>query len=527
MHDHDDQHAPQPPTTRADTVPDDTSTDTDARGSHHPEAAEPSTTLDWPQLLDAMRTIGVTDGADAADWWIQDTIGGRTTGDPRPAARRVLAGITDGDPAVLDTLPGTNSGWAASFAARHRGTSAGDHAAAAAELTGEQWQQAQTAYLDGFDTTVADAIAAACRRTLNPSGDDRDLTGMHPDHLTLGSVGVFAGDWGSYTDGDGAWRTPRGYVGTLIDTWNGFAVFRCTRAVADAIVADLQYNRDTYRRHLAASGVAAADLDRQVDVSLARVRFDGDVIVVDSTRVSGDPDDVERIGPDDDGRYVVMGWSWCWEAVDPYDCDRIAGDLPEPDRQQEWVLLTHAPYTRVAPAPYRVTALRSLSRGGTYVAELHHAGDPVGNVLGGSQPTRLAATGDPFDAAQWQTYVAAARRRGEPMTEAALLDALAEEYCLGVAADAATAAGDTLVRLLDDTGAILAVLRVHPAPAGPAAFRDLREQLGQQPLVEGISWQYWTGTAWRHLLSAGPHPTGTWPQPAPVRGDGTADLTAD
>lgn len=159
---------------------------------------------------------------------------------------------------------------------------------------------------------------------------------------------MFAGDWGSYTDGDGAWRTSRGCVGTLIDTWNGWAVFRCTRAVADAIVEDLQQNRDTYRSHLTADGVAAADLDRQVDESLAQVRFDGDVIVVDSTRVSGDPDDVERIAPDD-GRYVVMGWSWCWEAVDPYDCDRIAGDLPEPDRQQEWVLLTHAPYTMVAP----------------------------------------------------------------------------------------------------------------------------------------------------------------------------------
>jgi hypothetical protein len=34
--------------------------------------------------------------------------------------------------------------------------------------------------------------------------------------------------------------------------------------------------------------------------------------------------------PDADGRYVVMGWNWCWEAVDPYACDRIVGDLPDP-----------------------------------------------------------------------------------------------------------------------------------------------------------------------------------------------------
>ncbi|MEV6931597.1 hypothetical protein AB0M46_44885 [Dactylosporangium sp. NPDC051485] len=517
MPDHDDHDAPQDPTDGPDTTPDISGTGTPDR---RPGPAETNATLDWPHLLDAIRTVGVTDGADAAEWWIQDTIGGRTTGDPGPAARRILDGITDGDPAVLDTLPGTNSGWAASFAARHRGTSSGDHAAAAAGLTGEQWQQAETAYHDGFDTALTDAIAAACRRTLSPTGDDRDLTGLHPDRLTLGGVGVFAGDWGCHTDGDGAWRIRRGYVGTLIDTWNGFAVFRCTRAVADAIVADLQHNRDTYRRHVAATGVAA-DLDRHVDESLARVRFDGDVIIVDSTRVSGDPDDVERIGPDDDGRYVVMGWSWCWEAVDPYDCDRIAGDLPEPDRQQEWVLLTHAPYTRVAPDPYRVTAVRHRPNG-TFVAELHYNGDLIAAVLGGLWPTHLAATSVPFDAAQWQAYVAAARHCGKPMTEAALLDTLADEYRLSVATGAETAAGNTLVRLLDDTGSTLAVVRVTPRPDSPAAFRDVREHLRHQPAHPyGAGWQYWTGTAWRHLLPAGTQPAGSGQEPTPAPGHGT------
>ncbi|WP_157747259.1 hypothetical protein [Micromonospora echinofusca] len=28
-------------------------------------------------------------------------------------------------------------------------------------------------------------------------------------------------------------------------------------------------------------------------------------------------------------RYVVMGWSWTWLPVHPYDCDRIAGTIPD------------------------------------------------------------------------------------------------------------------------------------------------------------------------------------------------------
>ncbi|WP_240762486.1 hypothetical protein [Micromonospora sp. HM134] len=114
--------------------------------------------------------------------------------------------------------------------------------------------------------------------------------------------------------------------------WNGWAVFSCTRPVAEEIVADQQRHRDQHRHHLREQGVPADDLDRRVDEALADLSFDGDVIIADQRALSGDPDAIDRITPDSDGRYVVMGRTWCWEAVDPYACDRIIGDLPHPDQ---------------------------------------------------------------------------------------------------------------------------------------------------------------------------------------------------
>ncbi|MGC4857523.1 DUF4314 domain-containing protein, partial [Micromonospora sp. DT4] len=97
-------------------------------------------------------------------------------------------------------------------------------------------------------------------------------------------------------------------------------------------VADQHRLRDQHRRSLREQGVPEDDLDRRVDADLADLSFDGDVLVVDQRALSDDPEAIERVAPDGDGRYVVMGRSWCWEAVDPYACDRIVGDLPEPDQ---------------------------------------------------------------------------------------------------------------------------------------------------------------------------------------------------
>jgi hypothetical protein len=58
-----------------------------------------------PTVINALRHAGASASRDAADWWAQDTVGDRVTGDAAAVARRVVAGIDDNDPAILDTIP--------------------------------------------------------------------------------------------------------------------------------------------------------------------------------------------------------------------------------------------------------------------------------------------------------------------------------------------------------------------------------------------------------------------------------------
>ncbi|MEV0726901.1 DUF4314 domain-containing protein [Micromonospora purpureochromogenes] len=286
----------------------------------------------WLQVLDALRAAGAAAGRSAAQWWAQDVLGGRARGDVRGTARRVLAGLDDGDPAVLDALPHADGYCLADDQARY--AEAGPQGAPAwRELTAHRMDETRWAWCDGFDHAASGEVARQCRITLSPGGDDRDVRHLRPDAVRRGGPGVFAGDWAWTPNADGEMRVPVGFVGTLVDTWNGWAVFTCTREVAQAIVAEQQEARDRYRAHLAAEGIAGERQDRLLDESMARMRFDGDVIVVDESLVHGDPDAVERIAPGRDGRYTVMGRAWTWIAVHPYDCDRIAGDIPDPPGQ--------------------------------------------------------------------------------------------------------------------------------------------------------------------------------------------------
>ncbi|MEV4511543.1 DUF4314 domain-containing protein [Dactylosporangium sp. NPDC049525] len=474
------------------------------------ERVGPAGGVAWAELLDALRIVGATDGTTAAEWWLQDAIGGRAGGDTAATARRILKGIDDEDPAVLDTLPSPVQDWASGITVPRPATVSAavgsDHAASL--LTGEQWQQAEDAYHDGYTSSVTDTIAAACRRRLHPTGDDRDLSHLHPDHVTFGSVGVFSGDWND-AGVMAAHPLTAGYVGTLIDRWNGWAVFTCTKPVAEAIVADQQQVRDAYRAELAAAGVPEADLDRQTDEAYTRLWWDGDVIVADSTTRHDDPSAFERIEPDEQGRYVVMGWSWTWEAVDPYDCARIVGDLPGPDSSQEWRLLTHAPYTRVGPQPYTIGGLVWSGAGAGFAGQLRYAGEPVAEVVDvcgpapAESPAQLSKLTSRFDAEDWHAYVAAARRGDQPMTEAAVLDALAEDTLLGADVADAVANGGGLARLLDDTGTICDLERVFPTPATADEFHAVQDRLrASRRDPRGVAWQYWNGRSWQHLTNA-------------------------
>lgn len=284
--------------------------------------------IGWQRVLDALQHGGAAAGRNAAEWWAQDTIGARASGEAAATARQVLTAIEAADGRDIHGLPFADRNDLAAGAARYA-----EHAPPDAprweDLRGRQIDQARWAWCDGFDEAVEAEAARQCRMVLHPDGDDRDLQHVYPQRVRLGGPGVFAGDWAWTPNEAGDMRIPVGFVGTLVDTWNGWAVFTCTREVAEAIVADQQAGRDRYRRHLAAEGIAAADLDRRVDQSMGRMWFDGDVIVAEDTRVQDDPEAIERISPNPDGGYVVMGWSWTWLPVHPYDCDRIAGTIPD------------------------------------------------------------------------------------------------------------------------------------------------------------------------------------------------------
>lgn len=110
-------------------------------------------------LIKAADTLGEQDGRDAASWYF-------TGSEDRDQYQQVLKGIEDGDPAILDTLPGSPLS----------GEFAGDMAPNAlyeqlgvTELQLRNWEQSDeldqlcTAYEEGFSTGVGDEITRQCR----------------------------------------------------------------------------------------------------------------------------------------------------------------------------------------------------------------------------------------------------------------------------------------------------------------------------------------------------------------------------
>nr|WP_240762484.1 DUF4314 domain-containing protein [Micromonospora sp. HM134] len=170
----------------------------------------------WATTLRRIRAAGTEAGRTAAQRWAQDTISARASGDTRLAARRILAGVQDGDPAVLDTLPHftlagepvDTLGWEL-------------FADATGDTTGwfglrlQQRDEAMAVYRDAYDTAATDRVAELCHLAASPTG--RDVSHLHPDRVRIGAVGVFAGDWARTTGPDGDDRIAVGFVGTLID----------------------------------------------------------------------------------------------------------------------------------------------------------------------------------------------------------------------------------------------------------------------------------------------------------------------
>jgi Domain of unknown function (DUF4314) len=323
--------------------------------------------------LTAVREAATGQAEQAVAWWAQDTFGGHSRGDTRATARRLLAGLDDGDPAVYDTfpaLPDDNDypqlipGW----------DTMPEHTRAAAVHT----------FADLFFDRVNEAIYAASIAAASPTG--RDLSHLHPNLSRLGRVGVFAGDWAWTTNDRGEQRIPVGFVGVRVGTWNGWAVFTCTREVAEAIVADQDRERAEARARYADAGLVEPVLSERIRDEYTLLSFDGDTIIADQSGLYDDPDAIERIAPDDEGRYCVMGRNWTWIAVDPTDCDQIVGELPELGRAQWWHMLTHTPDMRVrtppAAAGHPDTGHRRPQRG-----RLHRRPD-AGRQPGRAHPAR-------------------------------------------------------------------------------------------------------------------------------------------
>ena len=131
----------------------------------------------WPAVLDALRQAGQDHGRTAADWWAQDAVGGRASGDTAATARTVLAGIDDGDPAILDTLPTCDlSGrWADSPTEADLYTQAApDDAPRWDDLDPDHRGEAIDAYRDGFDTATTDRVVEQAVSTA--TGTARGLT---------------------------------------------------------------------------------------------------------------------------------------------------------------------------------------------------------------------------------------------------------------------------------------------------------------------------------------------------------------
>ncbi|HEX8628711.1 MAG TPA: hypothetical protein VF755_11125 [Catenuloplanes sp.] len=335
-----------------------------------------------------------------------------------------------------------------------------------------------------------------------------DLSYLHPDRIRIGGTGVFAGDWAWTNPDNGEPRIPVGFVGVLVDWWNGFAVFGCTREVAEAIVADQEHRRETERLRYAGELQSDDDLRQALDELWTPMYFDGDEIVVDERATYGE-EGLSRIAPDDDGRYIVNGWRWTWQAVHPASCDRIVGKVPPPGQHQEYVLLTHTgmrvPHDRV-----RVAGLRHHPTGnGVALTALVHLDDTlVGTIRnsGDGGPTEYhCASSSAFNALHLQQYVAACRLRGASCATADVLEALVHEHEMSTVINGGVGQGAAVVRLLDKHGDELATLTAAPAPSD----RFERDALVHRVRTEhqdadGVLWQIWSGSGWKHLCTAAP-----------------------
>lgn len=329
-----------------------------------------------------------------------------------------------------------------------------------------------------------------------------DLARLHPDHVRIGRAGIFALDMNYTTDTAGQPRLPVGFIGVLIDVWNGWAVFRCTRDVADAIITDQRRARDTERARLTATAMTGEEVEATLNETIPDMYWDGDDVVTDNRAGHGDTDAFTRSSPDEHGHYVINGWDWTWTPVDPADCDRVAGTAPALGDEIAFIPLLHTDMT-VPPAsphvrdlhtrqtPTGTASLVTLCRDGAAVAviETDAAGDPI--RLYGSRA---------FTAADLTEFINHCRLRGRTPTGNEVLRALVDEYQITAILEFTLNRGGTLARQRDRNGETVTEIVVIPEPSDPSRRSALATQvLRDYPHPRGIEWQIWRRGAWRFL----------------------------
>jgi hypothetical protein len=131
----------------------------------------------WARSLARLAEAGRQDGADAAAWWQQYALGGRTTGDVTATAARVLAGLENLEPRVLDTLP------AAPFSDALIEQVYTEHTSRLApvwrRLRPPQRVAALDAYRDAYENALHQQVAAYCRQVLDTDPADQAHTPTH------------------------------------------------------------------------------------------------------------------------------------------------------------------------------------------------------------------------------------------------------------------------------------------------------------------------------------------------------------
>jgi hypothetical protein len=127
----------------------------------------------WAKTLDQLAEAGRQHGVDAAGWWQQYALGGRTTGDVTATAARVLAGLDNLEPRVLDTLP------VAPFSDTLHEQVYTEHASRLAtawtRLRPSQRVAAVDAYRDAYESALHQQVEDYCRQVLDTAGVSQDV----------------------------------------------------------------------------------------------------------------------------------------------------------------------------------------------------------------------------------------------------------------------------------------------------------------------------------------------------------------